>query len=184
MTVLRMAGLGASLWMATGCNQTGTAPLGEPLDRVAGFAGVPIMQPGQDCTICHRSGRAASDRQWTISGTVFSSPDACKTYLVDAGTTCSGGAEGVQVLVTMDGGATLTLTTNSAGNFYTDEPIGQLTSLMIQKGNRRMVMNLPAAGGLGGSGTIGCNYCHTVANPGMPTMGREGAPGSLFIPEN
>jgi hypothetical protein len=173
--------LAASLLLAA-CNQTGTAPLGEPLDQLAGFAGTPVMQPGQDCTICHRDGRVASDRQWTISGTVFSSPTSCKAQLIDAGTGCSGGVEGAQVLVTMDGGATLTLTTNSAGNFYTDEPIAELTSLMIQKGNRRMVMNLPAAGGLGAHGNIGCNYCHTDANPGAPTFGRQGAPGSLFIP--
>jgi hypothetical protein len=178
---MKVAGLSFLIALA-GCNQSGTAPLGEPLDQLAGFAGTPVMQPGQDCTLCHRAGKAASDRQWTISGTVFGSPTACPTYLPDSGTGCAGGVEGVQVLVTEDGGATLTLTTNSAGNFYTDEPIQQLTSLMIQKGNHRMVMNLPAAGGLGNSGMIGCNYCHTVHNPGGPTPGREGAPGSLFIP--
>jgi len=172
---------GVLLLAIVGCNQSGTGALGEPLDQLAGFAGTPVMQPGQDCTVCHRSDRAASDRIWTISGTVFSNPTACPPYLVDAGSGCAGGLEGVQVLVTMDGGETLTLTTNSAGNFYTDEPIGQLTSLMIQKGNRRMVMNLPAAGGLDGK-QIGCNYCHTYANPGGQTQGRQGAPGNLFLP--
>ncbi len=53
---------------------------------------------------------------------------------------------------------------------------------MIQKGNRRMVMNLPVAGGLGGSGAVGCNYCHRDLNPGTPTLGAGGAPGSIYIP--
>jgi hypothetical protein len=178
-----MRGAGTLLVLAiAGCNQNGTGPLGEPLDQLAGFAGTPVMQPGQDCTICHRAGKPASDRQWTISGTVFSSPTACAKYLIDAGTGCQGGVEGVQVLVTEANGQTLTLTTNSAGNFYTDEPIDQFTSLMIQKGDRRMVMNLPVAGGLGASGTVGCNYCHSVQNPGTPTLGAGGAPGSIYIP--
>lgn len=178
-----LGNLGALVLLAAaGCNnQTGTAPLGEPLDELAGFAGVPVMQPGADCVHCHRADQAASDRQWTIAGTVFGSPTACAYFSPDSGTGCKGGVEGVQVLVTDDQGQTLTLTSNAAGNFYTDEPLGPLTSLMIQKGKRRMIMNIDAAGGL--PSPVSCNYCHTDQNPGSPALGNYGAPGSLFIPE-
>ncbi len=170
------------LLAAAACNQSGTGPLGEPLDELAGFAGTPVMQPGADCTHCHAADGVASDRQWTIAGTVFGSATGCNKFSPDSGTGCEGGVEGVQVLVTDDQGQTLTLTSNAAGNFYTDEPIGPLTSVMIQKGKRRMIMNVGAAGGVGNPAS--CNYCHTVENPGTPAPGNYGTPGSLFIPEN
>ena len=192
---MRALGLLATALVA--CNQTGTAPLGEPLDQVAGFAGVPTMQPGADCLSCHRAGGAASDRIWTVAGTVFPSPEACPPDGGAAGPSapgCSTGIQGVQVLLVDDGGQELTLTTNSAGNFYTDQPIGPLTSIMIQNKTHRMEMNLTSVGGgaaigagaliNGGSNAgVSCNICHTAANA-PPTQGNDGAPGSLFIQGN
>ena len=174
-----------------GCDQSGTSPLGVPLDDLAGFSGVPVMQPGADCMQCHRSGGNGAERVWTAAGTVFPRPDACP---LDGGPGCLTGVQGVQVLLTDANGQQLTLTTNSAGNFYTDQPLATLTSIMIQNGKHRMVMNLgvfpdggvdlvsnqvayPADGG------VSCNACHTAAN-GPPILGLYGAPGNLFVPEN
>jgi hypothetical protein len=194
-----------ALWLLLlgACNQSGISPYGEPIDQVAGFAGTPVMQPGADCLHCHYAsapgldGGLAQDRPWSIAGTVFSRPTACAAFVPDAGTGCSGGVQGVQVLLTDSNGQQLTLLTNSAGNFYTDQPIGTLTSIMIQNGTRRMVMNLDAVDGganlvasviegYPGSNAVSCNACHSAHSP-MPFpygYGYYSAPGSLFIPEN
>jgi hypothetical protein len=192
---MRPALVAFSLALAA-CPQNGTHPLGEPLDQLAGFAGVPTMQPGSDCMLCHVAGGDASDRIWTAAGTIFSKPTACQSYNPYDGGGCGGGLEGVQVLLTDANQQQLTLTTNQAGNFYTDQPLATLTSIMIQKGTHRMVMNLEGVGGggnltlssLGVDGTgagpqVSCNACHAVAATSVP-FGSYSSPGSLFIPED
>jgi hypothetical protein len=168
---------------AFGCGDpTGTLPEGQPFDAIAGYSGSPTMNPGQDCLICHCStacapgqadGGLASYRPWTIAGTVFPSASAN----VDAG------LGQAQILVTDVTGKQLTLTSNAAGNFYTEEPLGDLTDIEVQSGGRRMVMQI----GVVGSGALelvgSCNHCHTdQPYPGDPGLGLYGAPGRLFVP--
>ena len=114
------------------------------------------MRPGQDCLSCHNGDRAET---WTVAGTVVSDPNAP----VDAA------IEGAQVIVTDANQTTLTLTTNSAGNFYTAEPLAFPIAVQIQRGTWRMQMaGSPPSGS--------CNSCHTIPSNG------SGAPGRLFIP--
>lgn len=170
-----------SVWLllcvlGLGCGDTsGALPEGQPLDEIAGFSGLPTMQPGVDCLSCHAAGGRAAERPWTVAGTVFPS--------VDAG--LSSGLEGAQVLLTDTAGRQLTLTTNAAGNFYTAEALADLADVQIQRGQRRVRMELPAVGG-GSLLLLGsCNRCHQdQPKAGAPVLGIQGAPGRLFVPEN
>jgi hypothetical protein len=151
------AGLALTLLVACG-DQSGMSPA--PL-QLAGFSGIPTMNPGQDCYTCHIASGNAHRRVWNVSGTVFSDPLAD----VDAG------VAGAEVLITDNDGKQITLVTNEAGNFYTGESVTfPLIDVQIQRGKRRMRMALDMQQG-GGN----CNACHTV-----PPM--NGAAGRLFIP--
>jgi len=149
-----------------GCGDTsGSLPAGDPLDQIGGFSGVPSMNPGVDCMSCHAPGANASDRPWTVAGTVFAFPGD----LPDAG------VEGAEILLTDVTGKKLTLHSNGAGNFYTIESLGALTDVEVQRGGRRMVMNLAVFDG-GALSVVGsCNHCHQP-------RGISGAPGRVFVP--
>jgi hypothetical protein len=162
-----LAGLALTILTACG-DQSGLNPA--PI-QIAGFSGIPVMNPGQDCLCCHSTSYTggglcpyshnASRRPWTVAGTVFGTPDAD----VDAGIV------GAEVLITV-GGKQYTLVTNQAGNFYTGEDIGDgvFTDVQIQWKGKRMRMNLDSAKAIGA-----CNSCHTV-----PPL--NGALGRLYVP--
>jgi hypothetical protein len=148
-----------------------------PLDVVAGWSGSPTMNPGLDCLSCHCQGSPTcygSYKPWSIAGTVFSSPDAQE----DAG------QPNVEILITDANGGQLTLISNSAGNFYTQEPLAfPLKSLMLQNKTHRMQMNVstaspPGIPNLGSQSNINgisdCNSCHTLPSD-------YNAPGRLFV---
>ncbi|MHB1845934.1 MAG: hypothetical protein ACYCWW_13995 [Deltaproteobacteria bacterium] len=152
-----------ALFFAACGNPTG---YGAPsaFDAVSGYAGTPAMDPGQNCMICHAANLRAATRPWTVAGTVYGSATAA----VDAG------VPDALVLVTDGAGKSLTLVSNAAGNFYTDEPLQfPLSRLEVDRGGVRMAMNLssslvpPALGS--------CNQCH--AQPSA-----FNAPGRLFVP--
>jgi hypothetical protein len=149
-----------------GCGDpSGNLPSGDPLDQIAGFSGRPTMNPGLDCASCHSPTGRAHDRLWTVSGTVFS----------DSNVDADAGVAEAYVLITDVNGKQLTLRTNEVGNFYTSEPLGALTDVEVQRGPRRLIMNLAVFDG-GDLSVIGsCNHCHQ--NPGI-----NGAPGRIFIP--
>jgi hypothetical protein len=157
-------------------DQSGTLPEGDPFDQIAGYSGLPTMNPGMDCMVCHNAapGSNASDRVWTVAGTVFSNRDAG----VDDG------VQGAQILVTDVNGQQLTLLSNSAGNFYTAQPLADLVDIEVQQGNRRMVMQIDVEwAGPAPIAQVGdCNSCHTLVSGPSPTLGSQGAPGRLFIP--
>ena len=162
MPRLSLETLGILILAACG-NTTGLGPP-SPLDVVAGYSGVPTMDPGQDCLACHSMGARASYRPFTLAGTVFGSPGD----LPDAG------VSGAQVLVVDGNGKALTLTSNAAGNFYTEEALQfPLQSLEIQKGAARMAMNLSPS--LVPPAINSCNLCHNQP----PAFA---APGRLFVP--
>ena len=173
--VARWLSLGASLGLSgLGCGDpSGTLPEGQPFDAVSGYSGVPTMQPGVDCQICHAGAGRASARVWSVAGTVFAAPDAGTDQ----------GLGGVQVLVTDSKGKQLTLTSNAAGNFYTAEPLADLVDIEVQRGKWRLSMNLATVGG-GALALVGsCNRCHVETGaPGAATLGVAGAPGRLFVP--
>ena len=97
----------------------------------------PLMSPGDDCQPCHK--------RFTVSGTLFAHPDSLETE----------GIEGAQVIVTDADQKTVTMDTNAAGTFYTEEPVHFPLQVEVRRGeeSRRM-------GPLVESG--GCNRCHTL----------------------
>lgn len=117
----------------------------------------PAMQPGQDCMGCHDGAVAAP--AWTVAGTVFSDPNA----------PLNAGMPNAQVIITDANQQTLTLNTNSAGNFYTAEPVVFPLSVQIQRGTWKMAMQSSPSSG-------SCNSCHSIPK------GNPGVPGRLFIP--
>lgn len=126
-----------------------------------GFAprggGSPTMQPGSDCLACHVQGGSAGNEPFTAAGTVFGSPTAALDQ----------GVEGVEVLLSDAPGKTVTLVTNSVGNFYTQEPLVFPIRAKLRRGDSVAAMPFPIANG-------GCASCHTVPPAG-------GAPGRLYL---
>ncbi|MHB8420959.1 MAG: hypothetical protein ACYDCL_23050 [Myxococcales bacterium] len=151
-----------------------------PLDVVAGWSGSPLMTPGVDCMTCHAATASisclsppcrASYKPWTIAGTVYGDPAA----------PADAGVAGVEILVVDSAGKSLTLVSNAAGNFYTQEALTlPLTSLMVQNQTHRMVMNLQdpiLPQNPDGTEAIGsCNLCHA------PPPAINSPPGRLFVP--
>jgi hypothetical protein len=148
--------------------------------EISGYSGIPTMNPGIPCMCCHSAKGSAGDcpanassnavhRPWTVAGTVYDRPDAGS----DAG------VAGAEVLITDSNNRQLTLVTNEAGNFYTGEALlFPLTDVQIQRGTKRMVMNLRAFKRANAPDPSGdCNSCHnTSAQPGGVAVGR------LFVP--
>ena len=93
--------------LLTGCRTyplTAEGRAGCDTSATAVSDGDPTMLPGSACTTCHSA--------FTAAGTVFSTPSSG----------CSAGASGVRVEILDSTGRTaITMITNSAGNFYTQE---------------------------------------------------------------
>jgi hypothetical protein len=109
----------------------------------------PLMDPGEDCMGCHT--HQSGESGWTAAGTVF------------FGTGEQGVAD-VTVKITDAAGRDVTLTTNAAGNFYTQEPLVlPLDRVEIVGPHGNSIMQADAASG-------SCNSCH-----------RSGAVGGRLI---
>ena len=100
----------------------------------------PNMRPGENCKSCHGN--------FTIAGTVFPSAQA----------QASEGISGVTVTVVDSAQNTLTMTSNSAGNFFTGDSVTWPASITLTLGTR--TANMPSAP----SGA--CASCHTTAGQG------------------
>jgi hypothetical protein len=141
---------------------------------VAGLEGSPGMMPGSNCIDCHVEGGAASFHAFSVSGTVYASPDAG----------VNDGVQGVEILVNDSVGHALTLISNSAGNFYTAEELTPPITVAAQWGGTRMNMGeIPPSGQAGHApARAPCNFCHTVPgnNGGIYYFGH--APGRIFVP--
>lgn len=128
----------------------------------SGNDGNPQMNPGQDCIACHDQGDGP---KFQFAGTVMGATnddDNCD------------GVDGVTVQIIGSDGQTLTLTTNSAGNFYSDDHHQTttvalpFTAKVIGPGGKESTMTTPQTTGA-------CNSCHTA-------QGANGAPGRITVP--
>jgi hypothetical protein len=126
----------------------------------------PLMLPGENCLECHGGsllpGEPATIAQprtaprWTVAGTVFESENG------------GSGVAGAKVHLTDALGATLTLETNLAGNFYTAEPLQFPLRAAVEYGGLLHDMEPDVPYG-------GCNGCHRLPP-------RQDAPGRVTIP--
>jgi cytochrome c553 len=121
-----------------------------------------MMAPGQPCIACHK--RSGEGPLYTIAGTVYPTghePDNCNGI--------SGTENDVKVIVTGANGAVLTLTANSAGNFYTTAPVAMPYKVKVVDGNgmERSMFTTATDGD--------CNSCHTQ-------NGTNAAPGRVTLP--
>lgn len=121
-----------------------------------GNQGSEKMNPGEACIDCHTNGDGP---RFTLAGTVMGAihdPDDCD------------GPKSVTVTVTDADGAVQTLTTNSAGNFYSYDRLATPYTVSLDYDGRTRVME-------GSQTTTDCNSCHTED-------GAEGAPGRIVVP--
>ena len=127
-----------------------------------GTNGSSLMEPGQACISCHaRSGGEAPT--FAIAGTLYPTghePDNCNG---------TNGTSGASVVVTGNNGSIITLTPNSAGNFYssTSSPPPYLAKVVNSAGSERVMSSTASSGD--------CNSCHTQ-------NGANGAPGRITLP--
>jgi hypothetical protein len=130
-------------------------------DSEFGFATGPLMRPGEDCDFCHRPGsQYETAPHWSLAGTVYPRADSA----------ANAGLAGVKVVVSAEGGGeVLTLTTNAAGNFYTDAQLPKPYWVALEYQGERIEMPCPPPSG-------GCAKCHRRPPNGF-------APGRLFIPQ-
>ena len=112
------------------------------------------MRPGQDCLSCHKPG---GEKTWTLAGTVFpTATSATNQGLSDA-----------TIQITDANSATVTLTSNSVGNFYTSNALTFPVAVEITHAGNTVNMNAAPSGA--------CNSCHTE-----PPL--NGAPGRISVP--
>ena len=100
----------------------------------------PTMRPGENCKGCHSG--------FTVAGTVFPSAQA----------QASEGVEGVTVSIADSTPKTLTLTSNSVGNFYSETAVSWPATITLSLGIRTATMpNAPDGA---------CASCHTTSGQG------------------
>lgn len=160
-----MAAMAAAVTMAAcgsgGGNSTPPANCSSGKAWSNGNEESPLMNPGQDCIACHAQGEGP---KFQIAGTVMGASnddDNCD------------GLSGVEVQIIGSDGNVLKLTTNAAGNFYSDlhdTPVAMpFTAKVIGPGGKESTMTTPQTTGA-------CNSCHTA-------QGASGAPGRISVPQ-
>lgn len=139
-------------WIADGATSECTVDTGPPPEcntdhedcrpGVAGCGGESgTMDPGADCLTCHRYGGDEEAPRWTAAGTAFT--DVWGTD----------GLAGATVHLTDADGKTVSLTTNRAGNFYTQAALTMpiRASIVTDAGTLEMTT---------AQDTAACNSCH------------------------
>ncbi len=127
-----------------------------------GTNGSSSMEPGQACISCHGSTGGEAPK-FVIAGTLYPTghePDNCNGV---------NGSTGAKVVVTGSNGTALTLTPNSAGNFYssTTLPPPYQAKVVSSTGLERAMSGTASTGD--------CNTCHTQ-------NGANSAPGRITLP--
>jgi hypothetical protein len=128
----------------------------------SGGEGGPTMNPGLACISCHRDQREAPS--FTIAGTLYPTahePDRCN----GAGAAASGAA---RVVITGADGNSITLTPNTAGNFYYQGAVATPFRARVTYMGRERDMGQAQTSG-------DCNSCHTQ-------NGANQAPGRIVLP--
>ena len=120
------------------------------------------MYPGRACISCHGSSGGEAPK-FVIAGTLYPTghePDSCNGV---------NGSNGAKVVVTGSNGTIITLTPNSAGNFYssTTLPPPYQAKVVNAAGVERVMSSTASTGD--------CNSCHTQT-------GANGAPGRITMP--
>lgn len=132
----------------------GTCSTGSEWTR--GNDGSTKMNPGEPCMACHDRGEGPT---FKVAGTVMGAihdPDDCN------------GVQDVIVRITDADGVVTELTTNSAGNFYTNDRIALPYTAQLEHDGIIREM-------LGAQDDGDCGSCHTEA-------GASGAPGRVVVP--
>ncbi len=153
------------------CGGDAGAPPVDPLNAAptctsnvtyGGGEGSGSMDPGQACITCHAS-RSGEAPRFVIAGTLYPTghePNNCDGV---------NGNTGVKVVVTASNGTSVTLTPNSAGNFYSSTSLSPpYTAKVVNAAGVERVMISTASTG-------DCNSCHTQT-------GANGAPGRITLP--
>lgn len=102
--------------------------------------GGPTMRPGEDCIKCHG---------FSAAGTVFPSTQASTNE----------GINGVTITVVDSDRKTVTMTSNSAGNFYTEAAIKWPADITLILGGRTASMAAAPRGA--------CASCHSTGGEGQ-----------------
>jgi hypothetical protein len=127
-----------------------------------GTDGSSSMEPGQACISCHTRGGGEAPT-FAIAGTLYPTghePNNCNG---------ANGASGAKVVVSGSGGTSITLTPNSAGNFYSSMFLSApYTAKVVTGSGIERVMVSPLSTG-------DCNSCHSQT-------GANGAPGRITMP--
>lgn len=112
-----------------------------------------FMLPGSNCLECHKPGSREAPT-WTAGGTIFTDASGLKA------------AKNVTVTITDATDKVVTLTSNTAGNFYTTRSLTFPIDVEVEKGGVKRAMATSVDDG-------GCNSCHSC----------EGAAGGkLYAP--
>jgi hypothetical protein len=99
----------------------------------------PTMRPGENCKSCHG---------FTASAPVFPTVQAAS----------SEGINGATVTIVDSNQKSVTMTSNSAGNFYTDDSIAWPATITLTLGSRSATMPAAPNGA--------CASCHTTSGQG------------------
>lgn len=159
-------------WVAAGtpggeCGSSGDGGLTMPLVCTSdqhwnqGNDGSQLMHPGMPCIGCHQT-LGKGPESLLIAGTVFPTvrePNDCA------------GFQGAEVVVQDAAGRTLTLSTNTAGNFLYEDDAEKLSfpiRASVRFQGKERGMKDPVQSG-------DCNSCHTQD-------GANGAPGRIYVP--
>jgi len=109
----------------------------------------PWMLPGSRCMTCHEAGGSASERPWSVAGTVFDSE------------TADAGLQGAVIEVVDQDGRLVRMPSNGAGNFYTAESLRfPIRASLVIGGVRREMPGEVEHGS--------CNSCHGAQRSEAP----------------
>lgn len=159
---LASAGALAALAVA-GCGgpELGVPPQVCSTDRPINAGRSERMEPGGTCITCHASDEGP---RFLVAGTVMNA--------LHDDTNC-GGVEGVVVRLTGADGRVIELTSNSSGNFYSQQAADALVfpyQAEVSRAGKTVKMLTPRA-----AGETECNVCHTAG-------GARAAPGRIVAP--
>lgn len=126
LAVCGLAGLAlAVVYDATNFNTLGRIDQHAPAGHIIGKDNGPgygMHHQGEDCGRCHRLGGRAEAYLWTISGTLYADRSARKIL------------KGGEIILEDRDGNVISLTSNEAGNFWTNAPIASNPFAVVAHG--------------------------------------------------